>query len=99
MKTILEHRTGAIQVGRERGRRRQQIHSSILYLGNSEQFHIQIHETVNRSESYSSSGVKYVQESHLPPEFRNRFPLLTTGYLSASLLSGQISPSAANTTL
>lgn len=56
----------------------------------------QAHRADNRDGSCSSSSV---WGSHLPPEFRNRFPLRTTGYLSASLLSGQISPSAANTTL
>ena len=34
-----------------------------------------------------------------PPELRKRLPLRTEGYLSASLLSGHISPSAANSTL
>lgn len=68
-------------------------------LGEFRKFPIQVHKTGERNKSCSSSRTHYSQESHLPPEFRNRFPLRTTGYLSASLLSGQISPSAANTTL
>lgn len=65
--------------------------------GVQEQLHTQkVHRTGNRGGPRSSSSI---WGSHLPPELRNRFPLRTTGYLSASLLSGQISPSAANTTL
>lgn len=93
MKT--EHRRGAVQVGR--GGRWQHIQPSVSYLGNSGKLHRQqLHGTGNRDGSCSRSSV---WGSHLPPEFRNCFPLRTTGYLSASLLSGQISPSAANTTL
>lgn len=35
----------------------------------------------------------------IPPEFRYRFPMCTTGYLSASRLSGHRIPSAAKTIL